>query len=240
LLGGFKVGCVPPHDAAPKNSRIRKRVEDWPRRIWIVPLSIPPSERQYSGTKVTDSIKQGFPARGRGRPPKFGRAAQLVALTLPRDVVEWLQRIHPDLACAIVSLFERTASRPVRELPTAPEVELLHVSERSALIVVDARTFVDLPNVSTIPLSDGRAFLALNPGSGMADLELTVTDRLEELRTDSPERERLVAFQQQLRAWRRDPALRFQSRSIIVVQSRPQPRRRKAKPLAAAEIGDRV
>ena len=37
----------------------------------------------------------------RGRPPKFGRPAQLVTLTLPEDVISWLSTIDPDLGWAI-------------------------------------------------------------------------------------------------------------------------------------------
>ena len=45
----------------------------------------------------------------RGRPLKFGRRAQLVTLTLPDDVVQWLQSVDEDLAWAVVKLFERSA-----------------------------------------------------------------------------------------------------------------------------------
>lgn len=47
----------------------------------------------------------------RGRPLKFGRPAQLRALTLPLDVVRGLRRIHPDPGWAIVSLYERLADK---------------------------------------------------------------------------------------------------------------------------------
>src|SRR5579872_5190556 len=51
-------------------------------------------------------------ARGkRGRPPKFGRPGQFVALTLPEEVVAGLRRIDADLAWAVVRLFEKEARR---------------------------------------------------------------------------------------------------------------------------------
>ena len=43
--------------------------------------------------------------RKRGRPQKFGRAAQLISLTLPSDVITWLQAIDADLAWAVVKVF---------------------------------------------------------------------------------------------------------------------------------------
>jgi hypothetical protein len=42
--------------------------------------------------------------------------------------------------------------------------------------MVRATLFKDMPGVSLIPLSDGRAFLALEHGKGVADLELFVLD----------------------------------------------------------------
>ena len=43
-----------------------------------------------------------------------------------------------------------------------------------------------MPGVSLIPLSDGRAFLALERGKGVADLELAVLDRLDGKRGLTP------------------------------------------------------
>jgi hypothetical protein len=68
-----------------------------------------------------------------------------------------------------------------------------------------------------VPLSDAEAFLALAPGRGMADLEIAVVDQLERLKAGTPERRAAGRFRQQLRAWRRDSRLTFESRSIILV-----------------------
>lgn len=154
----------------------------------------------------------------RGRPPKFGRSAGLVALTLPHDVLDWLRGINEDPAWAIVSLFERSTKRSgPRDLPRR-EAELLDVGRRRALIVVDQKSFTTLPGVSVVPLAAGRSFLALEPGKGMADLEVAVLDRLEEHSLAEGERKALVELRHQLREWRQDQGLRFHSRSIIVVE----------------------
>ena len=64
-------------------------------------------------------------ATRRGRPLKFGRPARVLALTLPHDVVSALQRIHPDPAWAIVSLFEGPGKTDDRAVPVrSPVVEL--------------------------------------------------------------------------------------------------------------------
>jgi hypothetical protein len=154
----------------------------------------------------------------RGRPLKFGRSAELVALTLPHDVVSWLRTINEDPGWAIVRLFERNAKGSrLRELPRAT-AELVEVGRRRALIVVDHDSFTALPGVSMIPLSDGRSFLALEPGKGMADLEVAVVDRLEEAGLAEGERTALVELRRQLREWRLNPEIGFRTRSIIVAE----------------------
>jgi hypothetical protein len=162
----------------------------------------------------------------RGRPPKFGRPARLLAVTLPDDVVAWLQEINPDPAWAIVSLFEQQHRRsPARET-AHPDVQLVEVGPRRALIVVPQSAFVALPGVSVVPLGAGRAFLALEPGKGIAELELAVVDRLEESGLEESEGRILTSLRRHLREWRQDKTLNFSARSIIVVErSRRSPAR---------------
>jgi hypothetical protein len=160
-----------------------------------------------------------MPSLSRGRPPKFGRPARVVALTLPEDALQWLQSIHRDLGWAIVSLIDRTrgTTSPNQDGPRAP-AELVQLPGRRALIVVDPACFKGLPGVSTIPLVDGRAFLALANGQGIADLELAVADQLEASTLTAGQREVLQALKAQLRKWRKSRRLTFHSRSIIVVE----------------------
>jgi hypothetical protein len=155
----------------------------------------------------------------RGRPPKFGRPGRLVALTLPEDVVAWLHSINPDPAWAIVSLFERQHDRPARTPDTQrADIELVSIGARRALIVVSQAAFGALHGVSAIPMGAGRAFLALESGKGMADLELAIVDRLEERGLSETERDGLASLRQHLRDWRHDSTLTCSTRSIIVVE----------------------
>jgi hypothetical protein len=172
----------------------------------------------------------------RGRPPKFGRPSHVVALTLPDEVVRGLHRVHPDLAWAVVTLYEKLPnSVPSASATTDPprDVELARIAERRSLIVVNRAALKSLPGVSIVPLSGDRAFLALEPGRGVPDLELAVVDRLEDPSLDARERKALVELRTQLRSWRQDRALRFHMRGIIVVErmkhrngERPLARRR--------------
>ena len=156
--------------------------------------------------------------RKRGRPPKFGRPSQVVALTLPEEVVRGLRRIHPDLAWAIVTLFDKDPPRAPAAGEPQPDAELVTIAERRSLIVVNRAVFKSLPGIHIIPLNGNRAFLALEPGRGMTDLELAVIDRLDDGTVEPRERKALRRLRAQLRTWRHDRALRFHARAIIVVE----------------------
>jgi hypothetical protein len=139
-----------------------------------------------------------------------------VALTLPDEVVRGLRRVHPDLAWAIVRLFEKRPPAAVEDLQ--PDAELVAIADRRSLIVVNRAVFKSLPGINIIPLTGNRAVLALEPGRGMSDLELAVIDRFEDPSTERPERQALGRLRMQLRRWRHDRVLRFHSRAIIVVE----------------------
>ena len=154
--------------------------------------------------------------RKRGRPQKFGRAAQLISLTLPGDVIAWLATIDDDLGWALVKLYERaTKARPAQ----AEVAQLVRFPGDRALIIVRADLFKEMPGVSLIPLSDGRAFLALETGKGVADLELIVIDRIDDPRVDNAERAALNKLRLLLKQWRQE-GIRFESRSIVVAHHR--------------------
>lgn len=167
-------------------------------------------------------MKTGRTPGKRGRPPKFGRPGQVVALTLPEEVVRGLRRLHPDLAWAIVTLFEKRPPAPTAE-PQA-DAELVTIADRRSLIVVNRSVLRTLPGVSIIPLNGNRAFLALEPGRGMADLELAVIDRLDDEAVRPRERKALHGLGTQLKKWRQNRALRFHTRAIIVVERVTAPR----------------
>jgi hypothetical protein len=152
---------------------------------------------------------------GRGRPHKYGRPSQVVALTLPDEVIERLQESHSDLGWAIVKMVEQTRGHVTRQ--PSPDPQLLEVGAGASLIVVNPSLLQDVPAVKMVPLSDHEAFLALAPGRGMADLEIAVIDQLERLEPNTPQRRAAERLRNKLRAWRRDRRLTFESRSIVLV-----------------------
>jgi hypothetical protein len=154
--------------------------------------------------------------RKRGRPRKFNRPSQVVALTLPNRTLRHLKRIHPDPAWAIVTLVEKRA--PDEDDAAREHADLVAVAERRFLIAVNRTVVRKLPGVHIIPLDGHRAFLALDPGHGMADLELAVLDRLENGAVNGRERHALVDLRTRLAKWRRDRSLRVNTRAIIVLE----------------------
>ncbi len=155
----------------------------------------------------------------RGRPSKFGRPSQVVALTLPNDVVRGLRKVDPDVGWAIVTQFEKSPARATAEADEAqPDVELVTIADRRSLIVVNRAIFKHLRGVNIVPLHGDRAFLALDAGRGMTDLELAVIDSLDDPLVETRERKALQKLRAHLRSWRTDKTLRFHTRSIIVVE----------------------
>jgi hypothetical protein len=154
--------------------------------------------------------------RKRGRPPKFGRAADLISITLPRDVINWLGTIDDDLAWAIVKLHERATKGRISQVQVA---QLVRFPGNRALILVDPDLFGKVPGISCIPLADGRAFLALNHGKGVADLELAVLDHLDTPGIDARQHDALTRLRALLRKWRQE-GIQFEQRSIIVAHSK--------------------
>jgi hypothetical protein len=94
----------------------------------------------------------------------------------------------------------------------------VHLSRRRALIVVQPEAFKRLRGVSTIPLADGRALLAFDHARGLADLEVAILDQLETTPASSGGRASLVQVRDIVRSWRRNGALSFHAKSILVAE----------------------
>ena len=117
-----------------------------------------------------------------------------------------------------VQLFERSTKRLTRRRTERPDSQLVSVANGRSLIVVNRDVLKQLPGINVIPLHDNRAFLAFDHGASMADLELAVVDRLQSRSISLRERKALSELRGHVRRWRRDPNLRCDTRSIIVVE----------------------
>lgn len=171
-----------------------------------------------------------MPLVKRGRPLKFGRPSRVSTISLPEDAWLALRRVHRDPAWAILALLERSGTGPQR-IEAKPDVELASIGPRHSLIVVNREVFAGVPGADLVPLSDRLAFLAFKPGANLADLELALTDRLEQGGAEA-DLDRLKALLTEIRQWRRSGELVFHSRAIIVVE-RKRARRRPTRTRAA-------
>ena len=111
----------------------------------------------------------------RGRPPKFGRNAKPVTLTLPVDVIERLKAIDLDLGRAIVGLVERARKR---SRPHYAGVEIASHGRRSVILVTPVPALRKLDGVQLVPVADGRALIALRQPHSISELELHLLDAL--------------------------------------------------------------
>jgi hypothetical protein len=164
--------------------------------------------------------------RRAGRPLKFGVPTEPVSLRLPRAVIDFLESIDSDVANAIVKLHQRLVRK--RDAGQLDLAGLYQVPGGRALILVRPEFFGEIPGVSLIPLSDGRAFLALDRSKGVADLELAVMDRLEAPSLTDTTRAALMRLRGLLQSWRRE-GIEFETRSIILAKRASK----RTKPLSA-------
>lgn len=152
--------------------------------------------------------------RPRGRPLKFGRVATSITLTLPRDVVERLGAIDADLGRAIVGIVDRT---PLKNRPRPP-AEVATYGNRSVILVTPVRAFRRLRGVQLVPVSNGRALIALEHPQGIPQLELDLRDVLDDKSVKGRDRAVFEAVAEVLRDARLSHALTVVERSIIVFE----------------------
>jgi hypothetical protein len=157
-----------------------------------------------------------------GRPPKYGRAARAVTVTLPEDVLTRLSAVHADLGCAIVSLAERTAKRARRR--PAPPAEVAPYGKRAVIVVNPARALKQLPGVELVPTGNGRALISLDPDYSIAHFELNLRDALEGNHVSGHERALLRDISGILHQARQSARTDVKARTIIVLEHK---RRRK-------------
>jgi len=157
---------------------------------------------------------------GRGRPRKFGRPAKAVTLTLPQDVIERLGAMNTDLGRAIVALVERAPASKTGTRPRRP-AELATYGSHSVILVTPVRALSKLRGVQLVPVSDGRALIALERAHSIPQLELDLRDAV--MRAIGRERAVLESIAEILRDARLSHRLTVAERSIIVFEGRRRP-----------------
>jgi hypothetical protein len=161
------------------------------------------------------------PATRPGRPPKFGRRARPVTISLPEDLLERLRAQHLDLGRAIVDLFERTAAAD------AP-VQLADFGKGALILVPPASALKQLAGVELIPLTNGRALIALDQPMSPSDLELTLNDALTDGSLPAADRAIVANVVDILREARTSQRARLRQRTIVIVERAPSRGRRRS------------
>lgn len=155
----------------------------------------------------------GGPNRGRGRPPKFGKRARPVTISLPEDLLERMRAEQVDLGRAIVELFDRTAASG-KDSP----VQLVEFGRGALILVPPASALRRVPGIELIPLAGGRALIALDQPMSTSDLELALSDALAGGDFTAGDRAVLADVVGVLRDARRSPTAVLRQRTIIIVE----------------------
>jgi hypothetical protein len=150
----------------------------------------------------------------RGRPRKFSRPAKALTLTLPEDIIATLKTIDTDISRAIVRTVE-----PLAPPAPVPAAELTPFGNRSVIVVKPSRELSDRTGVELLPLSDGRALMALNGALSISQFELRLRDALADAALEHPERETFEVLARILRENRQRNGASIHERSIIVLET---------------------
>lgn len=162
-------------------------------------------------------MKNARVSRGPGRPPKFGRPARAVTVTLPEDVITRLGAIDVDLGRAIVDLVEHKRRPPAGLIRPA---ELSSYGSRSVIVVPPITALKQIDGVELVPFGHNRALISLDRSHRVPELELDVRDALEHdeiRRTDRPTVEAVAGILQ----WARlSGEVAIEERTIIVLEAK--------------------
>jgi hypothetical protein len=152
--------------------------------------------------------------RGRGRPRKFAAPSRAVTLTLPESVLSALSRVHEDISKAIVHLTQRRSKQTAR-----PLAELSLFGRNAVITVRPTPSLEERAGVRLVPLPDGRALLSFDQPASIADLELTLSDALEDPQLPRADRQVFEAIVGILKDARRSRDITLHSRNIIVLEA---------------------
>lgn len=160
--------------------------------------------------------------RPRGRPKKFDEPTRVVSLTLPESTIARLTQTHGDLGRAIVGLLaaDTTAKGRPAELVVFGNYAVISVRPTPSL---ETRIGVQL-----VPLPDGRALLSFDAPKTISDLELSISDALDDPSLHHEDRAVFDSIRGILREARQSSEVALLRRTIIVLQgARRSPRARK-------------
>jgi len=139
------------------------------------------------------SSKTGGPHSGRhagGRPRKFAEPSRPITITLPATTLRQLQQIDSDRGRAIVKLAKNAASVSAGHAA----VEILEISPAAGLVVIGpAPSLVKIDFLQLVEVAPARFLLALAPGHDFHQLEIALTDLIDDLPAENGAERQLVS-----------------------------------------------
>lgn len=154
------------------------------------------------------------PPRGRGRPRKFAGPSRAVTLTLPEETLARLSTIHDDVSHAIVRLAASLRPPAARRAPA----ELATYGRRAVITIRPTPSLERRVGIDLVPLPDGRALISFDQPTTIPELELTLSDALEDKSLAAAEREVFESIRAILNEARRSSRVTMLRRSIIVLE----------------------
>jgi hypothetical protein len=162
----------------------------------------------------------------RGRPRKFASPSRAVTLTLPEQTIAALESVDRDLSRAVVRIVP-----PELAAHSHAAAQLVPFGRHAVIAVNPTRSLERRTGVMLIPLSDGRALIALDESITTARLELLIQDALDERDLSAADAEIFRSIGDLLKDARRSPSVSLQQKSIVVIEhgsragKRPRQRR---------------
>jgi len=124
-----------------------------------------------------------------GRPRKFQEPSHPITVTLPNRTLELLASIDHDRAKAIARATDMALPAHV---PPQRLVEIIEVAERVGLLVTPpSRYLKKIRLLNMVEVAPSRFLLTLPSGTALAELEVAVSDMLDEIPRDEA-RERAI------------------------------------------------
>jgi len=149
------------------------------------------------------SSKTGGPHSGRhagGRPRKFSEPSRPITITLPATTLRQLQQIDSDRGRAIVKLAKNAAPESAGQAG----VEIVEISDDSGLVVIGpAPSLRKIDFLQLVEVAPARFLLALAPGHGFHQLEIALTDLMDDLPAENGERLLISRLLGHIRAFRK-------------------------------------
>ncbi|MGV3516477.1 hypothetical protein [Luteitalea sp.] len=181
------------------------------------------------GLAAASTALSGVLRRPRGRPKKFDEPTRVVSMTLPESAIDRLSQTDRDLGRAVVRMIDRKLSTRA-----APAAKLVVFGNHAVISVIPTPTLERRVGVQLVPLPDGRALLSFETPKTIADLELSITDALDDPTLSRDDRVVFDAIRSILREARQASDVALLRRNIIVLEGARRPRRsRKPAPATA-------